>query len=638
MAEFFSSPEFESAYTYTGNDLGATWTKGSTFFRLWAPTAKSVKVNLYRSGNPGADDLIKSVTMKADMNGTWTAVVKGDLNGVYYTYTVSRNRRRVEACDPYARTTGVNGQRAMVIDLASTNPQGWENDWDPHAGIHLTDAVIGELHVRDLSIDPSANIQNAGKYLGVIETGTKTDSGIPTGIDHFKSLGITHLHILPMYDYGSVDESHLEIPQFNWGYDPINFNVPEGSYSSDPFHGEVRVKEVKQMVKGLHDNGISVVMDVVYNHVYEAKNFCFNQIVPDYFSRVDEKGVYSNGSFCGNDTASERSMVHKYIVDSVCYWANEYHIDGFRFDLVGLIDTDTINSIIHEVHKKHPNVLFYGEGWTMPTIPTKPNVHMTIQPNAAEVPEFAFFSDTIRDALRGSTMDTTDHGFVVGAEVDKDLLHSCFMGMPFWAPNPTQSINYVSCHDNNTLFDRILLSVPEAPYDVRVRMNNLAAAFVITAQGIPFFQAGEEMLRTKPDGKGGVVENSYASPDSVNAIKWDALNDPTVMKNCNYYRGLLAFRKAHPSLRLTSREAVMDTVTPIHLDNPHAVAFGIRGTGDVPMIAVFNSGIHSQAVNLPAGKWGVCIHADKAGTEVLETLENSVIVEAISAMVLVKLA
>ena len=638
MAEFFSSPEFESAYTYTGNDLGATWTKEATAFRLWAPTAKSVKVNLYRSGNPGADDLIKSVTMKADVNGTWTAAVKGDLNGVYYTYTVSRNRRRVEACDPYARTTGVNGQRAMVIDLSSTNPEGWENDRDPHAGIQLTDAVIGELHVRDLSIDPSANIKNAGKYLGVIETGTKTDSGIPTGIDHFKALGITHLHILPMYDYGSVDESHLEIPQFNWGYDPTNFNVPEGSYSSDPFHGEVRVKEVKQMVKGLHDNGISVVMDVVYNHVYEAKDFCFNQIVPDYFSRVDETGVYSNGSFCGNDTASERSMVHKYIVDSVCYWADEYHVDGFRFDLVGLIDTDTINSIIREVHKKHPNVMFYGEGWTMPTIPTKPDVHLTTQPNAAEVPEFAFFSDTIRDALRGSMMDTSLPGFVEGAQVDKHLLHNCFMGMPEWASKPTQSVNYVSCHDNNTLFDRILISVPQAPYDVRVRMNNLAAAFVMTAQGIPFFQAGEEMLRTKPDGKGGVVDNSYASPDSVNAIKWDALNDPVVMKNCNYYRGLLAFRKAHPSLRLTSREAVMDTVTPIHLENPHAVAFGIRGNGDVPMIAVFNSGIHSQPVNLPAGKWGICINADQAGTEILETVEGSVSVEAISAMVLVKLA
>jgi len=638
MAAIFSSPEFEELYTYEGNDLGATWTKEMTFFRLWAPTADSVLVNLYRSGTPGTKDLIRSVSMKRDVKGTWTAQIKGDLNGVYYTYCVTQNKRQVEACDPYARTTGVNGYRAMVIDLRSTDPEGWEADRDPHAGIPMTDAVIGELHVRDLSIDPSANIRNAGKYLGVIEHGAKTVSGIPTGIDHFKNLGITHLHILPMYDYGSVDESRLDVPQFNWGYDPVNFNVPEGSYASDPFHGEIRVKEVKAMVKGLHDAGISVVMDVVYNHVYEAKDFCFNQIVPNYFSRVSEQGVFSNGSFCGNDTASERSMVHKYIVDSVCYWADEYHIDGFRFDLVGLIDTDTINSIISEVRKKHPNVLFYGEGWTMPTVLTKPDVHLTIQPNAAEVPEFAFFSDTIRDALRGSTMDTSVPGFIVGAEVDKDLLHSCFMGMPFWAPNPRQSINYVSCHDNNTLFDRISLSVPHAPQDVRVRMNNLAAAFVITAQGIPFFQAGEEMLRTKPDGKGGVVENSYASPDSVNAIKWDTLNDPVVMNTCNYYRGLLAFRKAHPSLRLTDRESVLEAVTPIHLDNSHAVAFGIRAAGDVPMIAIFNAGIHSQTVTLPAGKWGICINADKAGTEALAQVEGTVSVEAISPMVLVKLA
>ena len=638
MAAIFSSPEFEALYTYNGNDLGAVWTKEQTCFRLWAPTAKSVSVNLYRSGTPGTKDLIRAVPMASAENGTWTASVSGDLNGVYYTYSVDRDGEVIEACDPYAKTTGVNGLRAMVIDLASTDPEGWDADRDPHAGIVMTDAVIGELHVRDLSIDPSANIKNAGKYLGVIESGAKTASGIPTGIDHFKTLGITHLHILPMYDYGSVDESKLDVPQFNWGYDPVNFNVPEGSYASDPFHGEVRVKEVKQMVKGLHEAGISVVMDVVYNHVYEAKDFCFNMIVPNYFSRVSEKGVFSNGSFCGNDTASERSMVHKYIVDSVCYWADEYHIDGFRFDLVGLIDTVTINDIISEVHKKHPNVIFYGEGWTMPTVVTKPGVQLTTQPNAAEVPEFAFFSDTIRDALRGSTMDTSVPGFIVGAKISKNLLHSCFMGMPTWAPNPTQSINYVSCHDNNTLFDRIALSVPEAPVDIRVRMNNLGAAFVIMAQGVPFFQAGEEMLRTKPDGKGGWVENSYASPDSVNAIKWNTLNDPTVAHTCDYYRGMLAFRKAHPSLRLTERSEVLETVTPIHLDNPYAVAFGIRNEKDVPMIAVFNAGLHSQAVTLPAGKWGVCINADKAGTEVLQVLEGTASAEGLSALVLVKLA
>lgn len=637
MINHFSAPEFEAIYTYKGNDLGATWTKERTHFRLWAPTARWAKVCLYHSGNPGANDRIRRVSMKPDKNGTWVASIKGDLNGVYYTYQVSRNHRIVEACDPYARTTGVNGHRAMVIDLKSTNPDGWENDRDPHYGIRFTDAVIAETHVRDFSIHPSGNIPHAGKYLGLCQSGCTTDSGIPTGIDHYKNLGITHLHILPMYDYGSVDEAHPEWEQYNWGYDPVNYNVPEGSYSSDPFHGEVRVREVKQMVKGLHDNGISVVMDVVYNHVYDAASFCFNKLVPNYFSRVNSQGKFSNGSFCGNDTASERSMVRKYIVDSVCYWADEYHIDGFRFDLVGLIDVQTINEIIHEVHKKHPNVLFYGEGWTMPTEVTKSNVELTIQPHAALVPEFAFFNDTIRDTIRGGTMDRTIPGFATGAEMDKNLLHTCYMGVPFWATHPSQSVNYVSCHDNNTLIDRIAMAVPDAPRGVQVRMNYLAAAFTLTAQGIPFFMAGEEMLRTKPDGHGGFVENSYRSPDFVNAIRWDMLETEEIANAYRYYQGLLAFRRAHKKLRLATREKVLERVKPIHLDNPHCVAFGIGSLGDTQEVMIFNSGIHSETVRLPEGKWGICVNAEKAGTEVLAEAEQAVTVEPISAMMLVRL-
>ena len=317
MPELYSTPDFESAYTYHGNDLGAVWTSKNTSFRLWAPTATAVTINLYRSGEPSAADLMKQIIMCRDIQGTWVAQCSGDLNGVYYTYLVTHGTQTVEVCDPYARTTGVNGFRAMIIDLASTNPDGWETDCDPNAGLSVTDAVIYELHVRDMSVDASSGIRQKGKYLGIIEAGTKTPGGIPTGLDHMKALGITHLHLLPVYDFGSVDECHPEWNQFNWGYDPVNFNVPEGSYSSDPHNGAVRVREMKQMIKGLHDNGISAVMDVVYNHVYEAKDFCFNKIVPDYFSRTRD-GVYSNGSGCGNDTASERSMVRKYIVDSVC--------------------------------------------------------------------------------------------------------------------------------------------------------------------------------------------------------------------------------------------------------------------------------------------------------------------------------
>ena len=633
----YSTRDFEDKFTYTGSDLGASWTPEKTCFRLWAPTATSARVNLYVSGDPGAKDLLRQIRMKRDICGTWVIEVPGNLNGTYYTFDVTVRRKRVEACDPYARSTGVNGQRAMVIDLRSTDPAGWEKDQDPHAGIPYTDVVIAEAHIRDFTVHESTNAINRGKYLGMIETGTKTPSGIPTGIDHYKKLGITHLHILPMYDFGSVDESRPDIPQFNWGYDPVNFNVPEGSYSSDPYHGEVRVKEVKQMIKGLHDNGISVIMDVVYNHVYEAKDFCFNMLVPQYFSRTNGR-IYSNGSGCGNDTASERSMVSKYIVDSVCYWADEYHIDGFRFDLVGLIDTDTINSVMKKVHEKHPNVIFYGEGWTMNTGVTKPDKAMCTQLNSHMVPQFAFFSDTIRDALRGSVFDMSIPGFVTGAQVDKNILHSSYMGVPFWAQEPTQCINYVSCHDNNTLIDRIMLAAPNAPRYLQVRMNNLAAAFTLTAQGIPFFQAGEEMLRTKPDGKGGLEHNSYASNDMVNSIKWNWLDDPDCMNTYRYYQGLLQLRKAHDVLRLATREDVLENITPLHVENPHVVAFGIGHSGKDQMISIFNGGFDSLDLNLPQGKWGLVVNHEKAGVEPFEVLERRIHVEGISAMILVKLA
>lgn len=371
MPIIYSTEEFEKEYTYTGNDLGAVWNKDSTTFRVWAPTAEEVYVNLYETGTPDTADLIESVAMTKGVNGTWVYTKSGDLNGTYYTYTAVLNGVREEVCDPYARTTGVNGKRGMVIDLASTNPEGWENDVNPHVNEGINDAIIYELHIRDLGTHSSSGITNVGKFLSLTERGTKTPGGMATGIDHIKELGITHIHLLPIYDFGSVDETSTNKNLFNWGYDPVNYNVPEGSYSTDPYNGEVRVAELKQMVKSLHEDGISVVMDVVYNHVYNAGEFCVNKLVPGYFSRIDDTGSYSNGSDCGNDTASERSMVKKYIVDSVNYWADEYHIDGFRFDLVGLLDTETINEIVTTVHAKHPDVIFYGEGWSMNTAVTK---------------------------------------------------------------------------------------------------------------------------------------------------------------------------------------------------------------------------------------------------------------------------
>ena len=638
MSKFYSTPDFEAAFTYSGDDLGAVWSNDATTFRLWAPLADAVSVNLYKSGNIAAQDLMKQIPMKQDISGTWVTTCKGDLNGVYYTYSVRRGDDVTEACDPYARTTGVNGNRAMVIDLAATNPAGWELDRDPNAGISVTDAVIYELHVRDLSIDDSSGIQNKGKYLGVIENGTKTKTGISTGLDHMKELGITHLHLLPVYDFGSVDESRLDRPQFNWGYDPVNFNVPEGSYSSDPFHGEVRVREMKQMIKGLHDHGISVVMDVVYNHVYDAKTFCFNKIVPDYFSR-SKNGIYSNGSGCGNDTASERSMVRKYIIDSVCYWADEYHFDGFRFDLVGLIDVDTINEIVTKVHKHHPNVIFYGEGWTLNTETTKPCLLAT-QDHAHLTPGFAYFNDTIRDSLRGSVFLSDARGFVTGAADQKEALECCYRGLPGWCEDPTQSVNYVSCHDNNTLMDRISLAAPEHSFTERVQMNNLAAAFSLTAQGIPFMQAGEEMLRSKPDSKGGYVENSYASTDKVNSIKWDLLDKAIYRSTFEYYKGLIAFRKAHPVLRMSAVYDVLSHLVPVSCDDPNALVFQL--TGNIPgehadeLYMIFNASENPLTVKIPKGQWRICVNGSKAGTESLGTVESAVTVSPISAMFLVR--
>ena len=636
MPDFYTSADFEAQYTYTGDDLGMTYTKEKTTLRLWAPTAIGVKVNLYTDGNPATQATpVEQVEMEKSEAGTWVVTLDGDKNGTYYTYEVTSESKVIEACDPYARTTGVNGKRAMIIDLDATDPEGWENDKDPHAGNKIVDAVIYELHVRDLSSDASSGIQNVGKYLGLIETGTKTPNGIPTGLDHMKDLGITHLHLLPVYDFGSVDESKLDMPQFNWGYDPVNYNVPEGSYSTDPFNGEVRVKEFKQMVKGLHDNGISVVMDVVYNHVYNAGQFCFNQIVPNYFSRPG-----ANGSGCGNDTASERLMVSKYIVDSVKYWADEYHIDGFRFDLVGLIDTDTINTIIEEVHKTHPNVIFYGEGWTMTTKPTKPGIAMTTQQNAYKTPQFAFFSDTIRNLIKGGTYGGVSAGFISGGNATTVQLAECFKGMPSWCPSPSQSINYISCHDNNALFDHITMVTSGASVADRIKMNKLGVAFYMSAQGVPFFQAGEEFLRSKPNADGTFEENSYNAPDSVNSMKWNDLSKPEYQDVYNYYKGLIAFRKAHPALRLSTFAEVDANVSVVNgLANKVAayeVKGGVNGETAEGIFLAFNANKADAQVKLPAGEWHICVNGEKAGVTSLGTASGTVTVPALSAVILVK--
>ena len=593
--------------------------------------------------------------MTKDVGGTWVATLEGDMNGKYYTYGVTTdNDTNVEACDPYARTTGVNGKRAMIIDLKATNPEGWANDKNPHKDDKFTDAVIYELHVRDASMDASSGVSeaNKGKFLGVIESGNKTAGGHATGLDHIRDLGVTHVHLLPVYDFGSVKEDKLDDPtnpNFNWGYDPVNYNVPEGSYSSDPYDGFKRVVEMKQMVKGLHDAGLSVIMDVVYNHVYDSGNFCFNKIVPGYFSRPD-----SNGSGCGNDTASELPMTSKYIIDSVYYWATEYHIDGFRFDLVGLIDVNTINGLMEKVKAERPDVVFYGEGWTMTTA-TKAT--LCTQGNSTKVPGFAFFSDTIRNLLKGGTFGGLSAGFISGGKASSYELLACFQGMPSWCTTPSQSINYISCHDNNTLYDHITMVTTPLGYtaEMRVSVNKLGAAFYLTAQGIPFFQAGEEILRSKPVGKyvenketgeleyvldGTFHENSYNASDEINSIKWSDLDDPAYQDVYQYYKGLIAFRKAHPALRLTNAADVEANVAEWKTNSDRMVAYTIKGgvNGETAdnLFCVFNSSKDAMKVNLPDGNWKIYINGQKAGTEVLGTANGELTVDGLSAMVLVQ--
>ena len=631
IAAAYASDKFASEYTYTGNDLGATYSSTGTTFRLWAPTAEAVSVVLYATGSDaeaGAEKL-DTYSMTKDVNGTWLVTVGGDLNGIYYTYSVNVDGDTVETNDPYSVTTGVNGKRSMVIDLDSTDPVGWADDTNPNPVDSQTDAIIYELHVRDFSIDSTSGVSaaNRGKYLAFTEEGTTTPNGTSTGIDYLDELGFTHLHLLPVYDYGSVDETTCS--NFNWGYDPVNYNVPEGSYSTNPYDGAVRVKEFKQMVQSLHEHDISVVMDVVYNHVYNADKFCFNQIVPGYFSRVD-----SNRSGCGNDTASEREMVRKYIVESVLYWHKEYHIDGFRFDLVGLLDVETINQIVTEVHACCPDVIFYGEGWDMDSTNKEPGTEMAKQGNASKTPGFAYFSDSIRNNLGGDNGNTT--GFASGAGNGSAMVKE-WLGNPWWTSNPEQVIQYASCHDNYTLADKIIISTKKSQADSTVeKMNNLAAAFYMTSQGVPFIHAGEELLRQKINADGSRNHNSYNASDEVNKIVWTDLEEYADISA--YYQGLIAFRKAHPALRYNTAALVKANVQTLK-SSGNLIVMRVDGNaaGDTDdILVIFNAASSAATVNLPEGEWTINVQGAQAGTAALGTASSSVSVAGISAMVLTK--
>ena len=640
LGEWYSSEEFESKYTYQEENLGAQWTKEATTFRVFAPTAEAVVLNLYKGGKKGVEDLIEKLPMEQIENGVWMVTKAGDLNGTYYTFSVTVEGSEREACDPYAKTVGVNGERAMVIDLSSTNPEGWEADKNPNADLKINDVVIYEAHIRDMTIHAQSGAKNKGKFLGLAEEGTVNDAGDSTGIDYIASLGVTHVHLLPFYDYASVDEENVNGKEYNWGYDPKNYSSPEGSYATDPYNGEVRVKELKQMIQTFHRKGLSVVMDVVYNHVDDAETFCYNQIVPGFFSRIDKDGVYSNGCYCGNDTASERAMIRKYIVESVLYWAQEYHIDGFRFDLVGLLDVDTVCDIVKRVREVRPDVIFYGEGWTLPTVLTK-EVTLATQIHSNETPKFAYFSDDIRNLVRGSNFEVEEKGYVYGQKGLVKELQQNMMGMPKWAVAPDQVVNYASCHDDHTLYDKLQDGDPEADRDTLVRYNKLAAAIVFAAEGIPFIHAGEELLRTKVNEEGEIVENSYNAGDFVNAFAWDNLQDKDCVDVKNYYMGLIAFRKAHPVLRLCDTADIKKRFAFADVQKGEVMAYSVDCTGVEKEAAkelyfIFNPDREAYEIQLPEGEWEIQLNGSVSGTKALETVSGSVKVDAISAMYLVR--
>lgn len=643
----YLTKNFEKKYTYTGNDLGSIYSKESTSFRVYAPTAEAVTLNLYEDGLEG--EPYKIIKMEQAENGTYKTVVSGDLHKKYYTYTARVNGKEREAVDPYAKAAGANGVRGMVVDLRATDPEGFAEEKRPEK-INNTDAVIYELHIRDFSIDKSSGMKYKGKYKAFTEEGTVNGDNLKTGVEHIKELGITHVHLLPSFDYGSVDETKLEVPQYNWGYDPVNYNVPEGSYSTDPFHGEVRIREFKEMVQALHKNGICVVMDVVYNHVFDAEEFCYQKIVPDYFFRMDGN-KFSDASACGNETASNHLMVRKFMVDSLRYWAEEYHIDGFRFDLMAIHDITTMNEIRKALNEVDENILIYGEGWTAEESPL-PKKERALKKYTYRMPGIAAFSDDIRDAVKGSVFEELEKGFVSG-EPDleeliqfgvtgavghsqlykKDVTYKQEIPKP-WAATPSQCVNYTSCHDNYTLWDKLAVSNQGKSAKELEAMNKLAIAIILTSQGIPFIHAGEEMLRSKPDEtkEYGYEENSFNRGDEINSIKWGTKKEH--LDIFSYYQGLIAFRKETKALRLRTKEEIEQCIEFLPTA-PGLVSYVVK-TKDEELFIAYNAGEKEVALELPKGKFLVYVNKMQAGTKVLEEVENKVVAAPISAMVLKK--
>ena len=636
--------KMDQEYYYEGEDLGCVYGKDKTTFRVWAPLAQRVDLNLYEQGD--GDCLIETIPMMMDVKGTWFTQVERDLSGLYYDFTIRNGEKDKKVIDLYARSAGVNGKRAMILDFRTTDPDGWEKDAGPEL-VHKTDAVIYELHVRDLSADSSSGISHARLFEGLQEEGTVSPDGLATGLDHIKEMGVTHVHLLPLHDFGSVDETDLERKRFNWGYDPCNYSVLEGSYSSDPYHGEVRVKEFKRVVQKFHQKGIGVIMDVVYNHTYQSSDSAFEETVPGYYYRMKGE-AFADGSGCGNETASDHRMMRKFIVDSLCFWAKEYHIDGFRFDLMGIHDIETMNQIAAELKKINPDILLYGEGWAAEP-PMLERKRLAMKENAGKMPAVAMFNDNIRDTVKGHVFEQEAKGFVNGEPDLEEYVKFAVVGAtkhrqakngkdPAWAVTAEQSVNYISAHDDLTLWDKLALTNPEESEETRKAMNRLAAAIVFTSQGIPFFQAGEEMLRTKPGMEPGekFTHNSYNAPDSVNSIKWQWKKEHADMGE--YYKGLIAFRKAHAALRMVEQEEIEKRLQ--FLDMPkNVVGFTISCEGLEEnlkeLCIVYNANPNKTKLDLPKGDWQVYGDGTRVQTEAFDRLAGGEIEqEAISVLIL----
>ncbi len=589
--------------------------KDKTVFTLNSPDKPTLR--LYDNGTDGK--AIKTIRMKKAEDGLWRAEVKGDISGKFYTFDTGNG----ECPGLFAKAVGVNGNRAAVVDMRSTDPDGWLQDKRPPLKSPC-DLIIYELHHRDFSIDPSSGLQHKGKFLALTE---------PKATEYLESLGVNAIHILPSFDYASVDETRLDTPQYNWGYDPKNYNVPEGSYSTDPYLPTTRIKEFKQMVQALHKAGIRVILDVVYNHTFDIKNSNFQRINPDYFYRKTADGRYSDGSGCGNETASEKPLMREYMIESAKYWAEEYHIDGFRFDLMGVHDIETMNLIRKELNKIDPSIYIYGEGWSAGSC-AYPTEKLAMKANTRQLNGIGAFCDDMRDALRGPFSDDHKGGFLAGVENLEESIKFGIVGAIShpqidmakvnyskepWTNSPAQMISYVSCHDDMCLTDRLRSSIPGINEDELIRLDLLAQTAVLTSQGVPFILCGEEMLRDK---KG--VHNSYKSPDSINRLDWNNLKKyPEVF---SYYSGLIALRKAHPAFRMGDADMVRRHLE--FLDAPKGVvAFWLKdnagGDSWKDITVILNSNKKVEEISVPEGEYTAVVKDGKVDSRGLATFSGT---------------